>query len=82
MVGPIKKVYYACMVKTNFSVVRFSGDEARSDNVYKGVRHLTAKDIADTIIFVVEAPDHINIQSLYIMPIDQRSSYVVHREKN
>lgn len=69
------------MVKTNFSVVRFSGDQAKSDAVYDGVRYLTPKDIADTILYIVEAPDHINIQSLLIMPVDQRNPYVVHREK-
>ena len=69
------------MVKTNFSMVRFAGDQKRSDSVYDGVRYLTAKDIADTIIFVVQAPDHVNIQSLLIMPTDQRNPYVIHREK-
>jgi NADP-dependent 3-hydroxy acid dehydrogenase YdfG len=69
------------MVKTNFSMVRFSGDQAKAEAFYDGVRYLTAKDIADTVLFVVEAPDHVNIQSLLIMPTDQRNSYVIHREK-
>ena len=69
------------MVKTNFSVVRFSGDQAKADAVYDGIHYLTAKDIADTVLFVVEAPDHVNIQSLLIMPVDQRNPYIVHREK-
>jgi NADP-dependent 3-hydroxy acid dehydrogenase YdfG len=69
------------MVKTNFSVVRFSGDKAKADAVYDGLRYLTPKDIADIILFVVEAPDHVNIQSLLILPTDQRNPYVVHREK-
>ncbi|MDR1626794.1 MAG: SDR family NAD(P)-dependent oxidoreductase [Spirochaetia bacterium] len=69
------------MVKTNFSAVRFGGDQARAGAVYEGVRYLTGKDIADAILYVVEAPDHVNIQSLLIMPTDQRNSYVLHREK-
>ena len=69
------------LVKTNFSVVRFSGDKARADAVYEGVRCLSPADIASAIIFAVEAPDHVNIQSLLIMPTDQRSPYVIHREK-
>ncbi|MCL1992490.1 MAG: SDR family NAD(P)-dependent oxidoreductase [Spirochaetes bacterium] len=69
------------MVKTNFSMVRFSGDQSKSDAVYEGVRFLSAEDIADTIRYVVEAPDHVNIQSLLVMPTDQRASFAVHREK-
>ena len=68
-------------VKTNFSVVRFSGDQARADAVYDGLRYLTAEDIAATVLYVVQAPDKINIQSILVVPIDQRSPYVVHREK-
>ena len=69
------------MVKTNFSVVRFSGDKSRADAVYEGVDSLTAENIADAVLYVVEAPDHVNVQSLLITPTDQRSPYVIHREK-
>ena len=69
------------MVKTNFSSVRFGGDEARAEAVYDGLTPLSAKDISDTILYVLEAPDHVNIQSLLIMPTDQRNPYVVHRVK-
>jgi len=69
------------MVRTNFSAVRFGGDEKRADAVYQGLTPLSAQDIADTVRFVVEAPDHVNIQSLTIMPTAQRNSYVVRRDK-
>ena len=69
------------MVKTNFSKVRFSGDEAKAEAVYEGMRYLTAEDVAASVLYVVQAPDNVNIQSLLIMPIDQRNPYVVHREK-
>jgi NADP-dependent 3-hydroxy acid dehydrogenase YdfG len=69
------------MVKTNFSAVRFGGNQAKAGAVYEGVRSLTGKDIADAILYIVEAPDHVNIQSLLIMPTDQRNPYVGHREK-
>ena len=68
-------------VKTNFSAVRFSGDQARAEAVYDGLRYLTAEDIAAAILYVVQAPDNVNIQSLLITPTDQRNPYVVHREK-
>jgi NADP-dependent 3-hydroxy acid dehydrogenase YdfG len=69
------------MVKTNFSAVRFGGDEARAEAVYDGMRYLTGKDIAEAALFIVQAPDHVNIQTLLILPVDQRNPYVVHREK-
>ena len=69
------------MVKTAFSTVRFSGDQAKADAVYDGLRYLRAEDIADSVLYVVQAPDNVNIQSLLIMPTDQRNPYVVHREK-
>jgi NADP-dependent 3-hydroxy acid dehydrogenase YdfG len=67
------------MVKTNFSAVRFGEDAARAEAVYAGVEYLTGKDIALAVLFVVEAPDHVNIQNMLIMPVDQRNSYVIHR---
>ncbi|MCL1817297.1 MAG: SDR family NAD(P)-dependent oxidoreductase [Spirochaetaceae bacterium] len=69
------------MVKTNFSAVRFSGDQAKAQAVYEGIRSLTAEDIAASVLYVVQAPDNVNIQSLLIMPTDQRNPYVIHREK-
>lgn len=70
------------MVNTNFSAVRFDGDQARADAVYQGLTPLSARDIADAVLYVVEAPDHVNIQNLTIMPTAQRNSFVVNRKKN
>ncbi|MDR3199854.1 MAG: SDR family NAD(P)-dependent oxidoreductase [Spirochaetales bacterium] len=69
------------IVKTNFSAVRFSGDESKAAAVYDGVRYLTGRDIADAVLYIVQAPDNVNIQNLLIMPVDQRNPYVLHREK-
>ncbi len=69
------------MVKTNFSLVRFGGDEARAEAFYEGLDALSAKDIADTILYAIEAPDHVNIQDILIMPTAQRGASSVHREK-
>jgi NADP-dependent 3-hydroxy acid dehydrogenase YdfG len=69
------------MVKTNFSAVRFSGDEAKAAAVYEGIHSLSGGDIARAVLYVVEAPDNVNIQSLLIMPTAQRNPYVIHREK-
>jgi NADP-dependent 3-hydroxy acid dehydrogenase YdfG len=56
------------MVKTDFSLVRFDGDQARADAVYEGVAALTAADVAEAIRWVAGRPAHVNIDSLAILP--------------
>lgn len=62
------------MVETEFSLVRFKGDQQRADNVYKGLTPLYAEDIAETILFMVTRPSHVNIDDLLIMPTAQASA--------
>ena len=61
-------------VDTEFSLVRFRGDQERADQVYKGFTPLSGKDIAETILFVLSRPAHVNIDDLLIMPVDQASA--------
>jgi hypothetical protein len=61
-------------VNTEFSLVRFHGDQEKADLVYKGFSPLLAKDIAETILFVVTRPAHVNIDDLLIMPTNQASA--------
>jgi 3-hydroxy acid dehydrogenase / malonic semialdehyde reductase len=61
-------------VDTEFSLVRFHGDQERADQVYKGFSPLQAKDIAETILFVISRPAHVNIDDLLIMPTAQASA--------
>jgi len=61
-------------VDTEFSLVRFHGDQERADQVYKGFSPLQAKDIAETILFVLSRPAHVNIDDLLIMPTAQASA--------
>jgi 3-hydroxy acid dehydrogenase / malonic semialdehyde reductase len=61
-------------VITEFSIVRFKGDAGKADNVYKGFTPLLAEDIAETILFVVTRPAHVNIDDLLIMPTAQASA--------
>ena len=61
-------------VETEFSLVRFRGDQERADQVYKGFMPLSGKDIAETILFVLSRPAHVNIDDLLIMPVDQASA--------
>lgn len=70
------------MVETEFSVVRFKGDQQRADSVYKGIKPLSAEDIAETILFMVTRPAHVCIDDLLIMPTAQGSIRDVYREES
>lgn len=67
------------LVETEFSVVRFEGDEERAEQVYEGMTPLTADDVAETITWCVTRPAHVNIDHLLILPRDQASATEVHR---
>ena len=69
------------MVLTNFSNVRFSGDTAKADQVYEGVKPLTAEDIANTVLFCVTRPEHVNISEIIVTPIQQASPAYLYRKK-
>jgi len=67
------------MVETEFSVVRFAGDEARAAKVYEGLTPLTADDIAECIAWCVTRPPHVNIDELVVRPIAQATATQVAR---
>ena len=58
-------------VETEFSLVRFDGDQDRADNVYKGITPLVADDVAEVIGFVASRPSHVNLDQIVIRPRDQ-----------
>jgi len=69
------------MVETEFSIVRFGGDKNKADSIYQGMQPLTAEDIADSVLFCLTAPPHVNINALELMPTNQAfSPFAVHRE--
>ena len=68
-------------VETEFSLVRFRGDEQRAQQVYRGFRPLAPEDVAETIAYVVNLPDHVNILDLVLVPTAQRNIYVVDRKE-
>jgi len=67
-------------VETNFSSTRFSGDDEKTKAVYDGYMPLSAQDIADTILSVLNTPKHVNIQYLDVMPTAQRNPYMLYRD--
>ncbi|MHB2149066.1 SDR family oxidoreductase [Calditrichota bacterium LG25] len=70
------------LVETEFSVVRFKGDKEKAKNVYRGMQPLTGEDIAETIVFIVSRPPHVQIADVVIFPTAQASATIVHREEN
>ncbi len=67
------------MVETEFSIVRFDGDEARAHEVYEGLTPLTADDIADCIAWVATRPSHVDVDQLVVRPRDQARATMVNR---
>lgn len=61
-------------VQTEFSLVRFGGDEQRAESVYAGITPLDAADVAEVIGFVASRPSHVNIDQIVIRPRDQASA--------
>lgn len=67
------------MAETEFSVVRFAGDEARARQVYAGVQALTGADIANLVWFAATLPPHVCINDLVVTPTAQANNTMVHR---
>jgi NADP-dependent 3-hydroxy acid dehydrogenase YdfG len=70
------------LAETEFSLVRFKGDESRAKQVYRGTRPLAAEDVADAVAWAVTRPPHVNVQQILLMPTDQASAYAVHRRES
>jgi 3-hydroxy acid dehydrogenase/malonic semialdehyde reductase len=67
------------MVETNFSSVRFRGDEEKAAKVYQNITPLQPADIADSIIWAASRPAHVNIHTILMTSIDQANSTVFNR---
>ena len=68
------------LVETEFSLVRFKGDEERAAQIYKGYEPLKAEDIAELILFTLTRPDHVVLADVIILPKAQASPTLVKKE--
>lgn len=69
------------MVDTEFSLVRFKGDEQKASTVYKGLVPLKGEDIADIILYVLNAPSHVVLADITVLPTAQASATIVRRNQ-
>ena len=69
-------------VETEFSIVRFKGDETKAKNIYKNFEPLVAQDIADSIFYCVNVPSHVQIADMTIFPAAQSDATTIHKNKN
>ena len=67
------------LVETDFSNVRFKGDNELAEKVYQGYKALEAKDIADIIEFVINRPNHVNIADILVLPQAQATSSIINK---
>jgi hypothetical protein len=68
------------MVETEFSLVRFGGDEEAASRVYKGIEPLSAEDVAECVRWAVSRPHHVNVDEIVVRPRAQASAAEVHRD--
>jgi 3-hydroxy acid dehydrogenase/malonic semialdehyde reductase len=67
------------MVNTEFSLVRFKGDETKAENVYNNLTPLHATDVADVILYCLQCPPHMNLHEVLVMPSAQASVRMVRK---
>jgi len=70
------------MAETEFSIIRYHGDEEKAKAVYTGLIPLSAEDIADAVEFIVTRPAHVSINDIQINPAQQANTYISHRNVN
>lgn len=69
------------LVETEFSIVRFHGDDTRAGKTYQGLKPLTPEDVAEAIAWVASRPEHVQVAEVIILPTAQASATLVHRKQ-
>src|ERR1044071_5106513 len=67
--------------ETEFSLVRFTGEQARAKKPYEGTHPLVAEDVAEILVWVASRPPHVNIDEMLIKPVDQAAMHKIYRRK-
>lgn len=67
------------LVETNFSLVRFKGDEERAKKVYQGIEPLTPNDVAETVAYIANLPDNVHIAEITLLCNNQADGRTIHR---
>jgi len=67
------------LVETNFSKIRFRGNQEAAEKVYKGIKPLSPEDISDVVAFVINTPAHVQINEITVTPVHQASVEVIYR---
>ncbi|XFA72947.1 SDR family NAD(P)-dependent oxidoreductase [Thermosynechococcaceae cyanobacterium Okahandja] len=70
------------LVETEFSEVRFHGDRPRAAAVYRDLTPLTARDVAEVVLFAATRPAHVNLNQIVLMPVDQASTTAIYRHSH
>ena len=70
------------VTETEFAQVRFHGDEEQGARTYRGFTPLTARDVAEAVVWVLERPPHVNVRDVVLMPTAQRNAYVLYKEES
>ena len=70
------------LVDTEFSVVRFHGDQKRADSVYDGLEPLHGADVAEAVLFCATRPPHANVREMILMPSAQAAAVHAHRSRS
>ena len=68
------------MVETDFSLIRFHGDQERAEKVYKGLTPLSAEDVAEVVVWAVKRPAHVNIARVSMTSVDQANTLLSNRQ--
>jgi 3-hydroxy acid dehydrogenase/malonic semialdehyde reductase len=68
------------LVTTNFGIVRFRGDQGKTDEFYRGIEPLTSADVADAVIYAASVSPNVQISEITLMPVYQASAGVLYRK--
>ena len=68
------------LVETEFSLVRFHGDQEKAGKAYRGMTPLTGDDVAGVVVFIATRPAHVNVAEVLLLPEAQASATIVRRD--